>query len=429
MQEAYYCTVGELAQLGKDAIPPQLISNTHLIYSSPATLAFNSPGAEGFGVKRAGLAVPGSIMLIVAPGCCGRNTSMISSMREYHDRFFYLMMDETDIVTGRHLKKIPKAVKEICESVEKKPSVVMICITCVDALLGTDMERICRKATEEVGLPVRPCYMYALTLEGRKPPMVHVRQSLYSLLEPKKKKGNVVNLLGFFSPLVDDCELYDLLRQAGVKTIHEISRCQDYDEYLTMAEANFNVVLHPEARFAAEDFHDRLKIPFIELTRLYQIDKIASQYRAFGAAIGAEFDDEKPRAQAQVVVDQFRENYPDASFAIGECMNGDSFELSLALVRYGFAVKEIYGTLTAENFIYLKQLAKLSPDTKVFSNLEPTMLYYDAADCGVNFTIGKDAGYYHPECPNVVWNQDRQPYGYAGVRRLFEALLASGKED
>ncbi len=429
MQEAYYCTVGELAQLGKDAIPPQLISNTHLIYSSPATLAFNSPGAEGFGVKRAGLAVPGSIMLIVAPGCCGRNTSMISSMREYHDRFFYLMMDETDIVTGRHLKKIPKAVKEICESVEKKPSVVMICITCVDALLGTDMERICRKATEEVGLPVRPCYMYALTREGRKPPMVHVRQSLYSLLEPKKKKGNVVNLLGFFSPLVDDCELYDLLRQAGVKTIHEISRCQDYDEYLTMAEANFNVVLHPEARFAAEDFHDRLKIPFIELTRLYQIDKIASQYRAFGAAIGAEFDDEKPRAQAQVVVDQFRESHPDASFAIGECMNGDSFELSLALVRYGFAVKEIYGTLTAENFIYLKQLAKLSPDTKVFSNLEPTMLYYDAADCGVNLTIGKDAGYYHPECPNVVWNQDRQPYGYAGVRRLFEALLAAGKED
>ena len=109
-QEAYYCTAEELVKLGKDAIPPQLISNTHLIYSSPATLAFNSPGAEGFGVKRAGLAVPGSIMLIVAPGCCGRNTSMISSMREYHDRFFYLLMDETDIVTGRHLKKIPKAV-------------------------------------------------------------------------------------------------------------------------------------------------------------------------------------------------------------------------------------------------------------------------------------------------------------------------------
>lgn len=422
IQEAYYCTTKELAERGRDGIPPQLISNTHLIYSSPATLAFNSPGAEGFGVKRAGLAVPGSIMLIVAPGCCGRNTSLISSMREYDNRFFYLLMDETDIVTGRHLKKIPKAVQEICEGLDQKPSVVMICITCVDALLGTDMERICRRATEEAGLPVRPCYMYALTREGRKPPMVHVRQSLYSLLEPRKKKGNVVNLLGFFSPLVDDCELYDLLKQAGVKTIHEISRCKDYEEYLTMSEANFNLVLHPEARFAAEDFHDRLKIPFIELTRLYQIDKIASQYRAFGAALGVSLEDETPRAEAEKAVQRFQEVCPDAAFAVGECMNGDAFELSLALVRYGFEVKEIYGTITAENFIYLKQLAKISPQTKVYSNLEPTMLYYDSESSGVNLTIGKDAGYYHQTCPNVVWNQDRQPYGYAGVRRLFEAL-------
>ena len=49
--------------------------------------------------------------------------------------------------------------------------------------------------------------------------MVHVRQSLYSLLKPKKKKGNVVNLLGFFSPLMDDCELYGMLEKAGVKAI------------------------------------------------------------------------------------------------------------------------------------------------------------------------------------------------------------------
>lgn len=427
-QEAYFATAEELEQLGPDKIPPQMISGKHLIYSSPATLAFNSPGAEGFGVKRAGLAVPDSIMLIVAPGCCGRNTSLISSMPEYNDRFFYLMMDETDIVTGRHLKKIPKAVKEICDCCEKKPSVVMICITCVDALLGTDMERVCRKAEEKVDIPVRLCYMYALTREGRKPPMVHVRQSLYSLLEPRKKKGNVVNLLGFFSPLVDDCEIYDLLHQAGVKTIHEISRCKDYEKYQTMSEANFNLVLHPEARFAAEDFHNRLKIPFIELKRLYQLDKIGNQYQALGKVLGVSFDQENYRAAAEAAVERFREVCPDASFAVGECMNGDSFELALALVRYGFSVREIYGTITAENFVYIRKLSELSPKTKIFSNMEPTMLYYDPSGSGVNITIGKDALYYHPDQPGVVWNQDRQPYGYAGVRRLFKALTEAVKE-
>lgn len=422
MKKAYFCTAEELEQRGKDNLPKQFQSGEHLIYSSPATLAFNSPGAEGFGVKRAGLAVPGSIMLIVAPGCCGRNTSMISSMKEYNNRFFYLCMDETDIVTGRHLKKIPKAVASICESFEKKPSVVMICITCVDALLGTDMERVCRKAEEKAGLPVRPCYMYALTREGRKPPMVHVRQSLYSLLEPGHKKGNVVNLLGYFSPLVDDCELYTLLQKAGVKTIHEISRCEDFEEYKKMSEANFNLVLHPEARFAAEDFHDRLKIPFIELRRLYQIDKIGSQYQAFGAALGIEFHAEEQKKQAQEAIESFRKVCPDPVFAVGECANADPFELSLALVKYGFKVAEIYGTITGENFIYIRQLKKLSPQTKIFSNMEPTMLYYDPAESGVTLTIGKDACYYHPNTKGIHWNEERQPFGYAGVRRLFEAL-------
>ena len=422
MKKAYFCTAEELEQRGKDNLPKQFQSGEHLIYSSPATLAFNSPGAEGFGVKRAGLAVPGSIMLIVAPGCCGRNTSMISSMKEYNNRFFYLCMDETDIVTGRHLKKIPKAVASICESLEKKPSVVMICITCVDALLGTDMERVCRKAEEKAGLPVRPCYMYALTREGRKPPMVHVRQSLYSLLEPGHKKGNVVNLLGYFSPLVDDCELYTLLQEAGVKTIHEISRCEDFEEYKKMSEANFNLVLHPEARFAAEDFHDRLKIPFIELRRLYQIDKIGSQYQAFGAALGIEFHVEEQKKQAQEAIESFRKVCPDPVFAVGECANADPFELSLALVKYGFKVAEIYGTITGENFIYIRQLKKLSPQTKIFSNMEPTMLYYDPTESGVTLTIGKDACYYHPNTKGIHWNEERQPFGYAGVRRLFEAL-------
>lgn len=422
MKKAYFCTAEELEQRGKDNLPKQFQSGEHLIYSSPATLAFNSPGAEGFGVKRAGLAVPGSIMLIVAPGCCGRNTSMISSMKEYNNRFFYLCMDETDIVTGRHLKKIPKAVASICESLEKKPSVVMICITCVDALLGTDMERVCRKAEEKAGLPVRPCYMYALTREGRKPPMVHVRQSLYSLLEPGHKKGNVVNLLGYFSPLVDDCELYTLLQEAGVKTIHEISRCEDFEEYKKMSEANFNLVLHPEARFAAEDFHDRLKIPFIELRRLYQIDKIGSQYQAFGAALGIEFHAEEQKKQAQEAIESFRKVCPDPVFAVGECANADPFELALALVKYGFKVAEIYGTITGENFIYIRQLKKLSPQTKIFSNMEPTMLYYDSAESGVTLTIGKDACYYHPNTKGIHWNEERQPFGYAGVRRLFEAL-------
>ena len=423
MNQAVCFAAADLAQRGLENLPDEMISNRHLIYSSPATLAFNSPGAEGFGVKRAGLAIPGSVMLLVAPGCCGRNTSLVSALPAYRDRFFYLNMDETDVVTGRHLKKIPLAVEEVVGCLSKRPSVVMICITCVDALLGTDMERVCRKAEERVGLPVRPCYMYALTREGRKPPMVHVRQSLYSLLEPRAKKGNVVNLLGFFAPLIHDCELYDYLRAIGVRIIHEISREPDLQSFYAMSEANFNLVLHPEARMAAADLEQRLNIPSIELTRLYQIDKIRNQYRALGQVLGVTFEDNPDYQKAKAAVDAFRAAYPDAVFSIGECMNGDPFELAFSLTGYGFKVSEIFGTLQGENFGYLKRLADVSPDTRVYSNMEPTMLYYDPAECTATVSIGKDAGYYHPECPNLSWNSDVQPYGYAGLRRLMQALL------
>ena len=116
----------------------------------------------------------------------------------------------------------------------------------------------------------------------------------------------MVNLLGFFSPLVDDCELYDLLHSAGIKTIHEISRCRDFEEYKTMAEANFNLVLHQESRYAAEDFNDRLKIPFIELRRLYQTDKIQNQYQALASVLGISFELDEYREAADLGIEDFR---------------------------------------------------------------------------------------------------------------------------
>ena len=436
-QHAVYYTAEELVQRGKENIPTEFISNEHLIYSSPATLAFNSPGAEGFGVKRAGLAVPESVMLIVSPGCCGRNTSLISRMPEYNNRFFYLTMDEADIITGRHLKKIPQAVTEIVDFLDKKPSVAMICITCVDALLGTDMDRVCRKAQEAAGIPVRPCYMYALTREGRKPPMVHVRQSIYSLLTPAKRNPVAVDILGFFAPLADNCELYDILHALGVKKTMEISRMETYREYLHMSEANFALVLNPEARFAAKDFEERLSIPSIELTRFYDIKRIQKQYAALARTLGSTIDDADYYKSAERAIGRLKERFGQVTFSVGECLNADPFELSLALLQYGHAVSEIFGTITAENFVYLKHIAQISPDTKVYSNLHPSMIFYEEEQKGSPFaTIGKDAGYYHEGCANLAWNADMQPYGYQAVEGLFDALYelldkevaGSGKE-
>lgn len=430
MNKAYYITAAGLAERGFDDLPDELVSNRHMIYSSPATLDFNSPGAKGFGVKRAGLVIPGSVMLLVAPGCCGRNTALLNELG-YNEKFFYLLLDDTDIVTGRYLRKIPKACAEIVEELDYTPSAVMICVTCVDALLGTDMERVCRSSTEAAGVPCVPAYMYALTREKRLPPMGLARKTIYSLLEPQKRRSNECNILGFFSHLEDSCEIYELLRRAGIKAVREVGRCKTFDEYKELSRANFNIVLNPEARAAAQDMQTRLGIPFVELVRLYRLDKIRNQYRLFGQAIGAELDDGEFYDEAFDAVTAFRGKYGSISFAVGECLNADSFELALALVEYGFKVAEIYGTVGERNFVFIKKLAEISPDTRIYSNLSPTMLGYER-DCEINACIGSDAAYYHKDLPSVPWSEEEQPFGYRAVTLLFERLdkaMQSGKEE
>ena len=435
--EAVFFTAEEILKRGKTDIPDELLSGKNLVYSSPATLAYNSPGAEGFGVKRAGLSVPESVMLIVAPGCCGRNTSLISSMPEYKNRFFYLEMNEPDLVTGRHLNKIPDAIKEVLsflkDSGKKVPKAVMICITCVDALLGTDMDRVCRKAEDALtggefeGVKVRPCYMYALTREGRRPPMVHVRQTIYSLLEPMEKDPRSVNIIGGFAPL-EDTELITYLKSSGIRNIRQISTCRTYEEFLRMASANFNIVIDPEARAAAEDMNKNLNIPYIELTRVYSTDKISSQYKALSSVAGLDIIDSEEKAEADEAVARLKEAYPDLTFNIGECTNANAFELALSLVRMGFKVDEIYATLAPENFVYVKNLAMLSPDTKIYCNMEPTMLYYKISSSKAQVTVGKDARFYCPDIPNIAWNQDTRPFGYQGVRDLMNKVFEALKE-
>lgn len=423
MNNAYSVTAAELTARGFENLPPELNSAKHMIYSSPATLDYNSPGAKGFGVKRAGLAIPGSVMLLVAPGCCGRNTALLNELG-YSERFFYLMLDDTDIVTGRYLKKIPQACEELLGECQTQPSAIAICITCVDALLGTDMERVCRACTEKTGISAVPAYMYALTREKRLPPMALVRKSVYSLLEKQKRVSTACNLLGFFSALEDGCEIYPLLKSAGIKTIGELGRCQTFAEYQALSKANFNLVLNAESRFAAQDMQERLGIPFIELTRLYRLDKIRNQYRLLGQALGVQFDDTDCYQTALEAVERVQDRFGGLRIAVGECLNADSFELALALTEYGFSVPEIYGTVGERNFVFIKKLAEISPETRIYSNLSPTMLNYRRT-CELDAVIGNDAMYYHRDLPGIGFQEEAQPFGYRGVTLLFEQLEAA----
>lgn len=419
--EPFYLTAEEFARRGIEDFPREELPSSALIYSSPATLSYNSPGANGYGVKRAGLAIPESVMLLIAPGCCGRNSTILSRVSGYSERMFYLLMDETDLVTGRHLTKIPQAVREIVEVPEVRPKVVVLCITCVDALLGTDLVRVAKKAERETGVHVVPSYMYALMREGTKPPMTAIRQSVYSLLEKRRKKPHAVNLLGQFAPYDDDCELYALFRTVGLTKIREIGRMRTLDEYMEMGEANFNLVLNPEARYAAEDLMERLGMPYIEMGRFYDPDRIARQYSLLGGALGVRFPDAPYREKAMRALLGFADRHPGLTFAVGQSINANPFELSDMLLKYGFKVKRIFANAAESDLPFISKIAERSPETRLYTSISPTMLNY-RMEGGADVALGKDAAWYYPDACAVPFMSDVQPFGYSGLMRLLREI-------
>ena len=138
-------------------------------------------------------------------------------------------------------------------------------------------------------------------------------------------------------------------------------------------------------------------------------------------------DDSRWYEAAKETVAYIKTQYSGMTVAIGEMQNGNAFEMALALTRYGFCVREIYANVTEADFVYLRHLQELSPDTRVYSNLSPSMLYYDGSEHPVDVTIGKDAAYYHDDSAHVFWDEEIQPFGYAGVQALLQKLDAALK--
>ena len=422
--EAKYYTAEQLAGRIVDNssgwIPEDFRSGHSLVYSSPATLAFNSPGAEGFGVKRAALSVPESIELIVSPRCCGHMSTDLPGGRDVNERLFFMELSEIDLVTGRYLKKIPaeveKAILARIDAGFTKPKAVLLVFTCVDALLGTDMDVMASACEKKTGVRVVSAPMFALTREGMNPPMVQVRRSIFSLLEKRKRNPHAVNVLGSFGGFDSEsmAELHKILATAGITTIRTVADCSSYEEFQKMAEANFNIVIDQEARAAADDMEKRLGIGYIELQRFYGKDRITSQYKAFLKAIGVE---------DAGVFSNPSNDFSGKTFAIGECANAMPVELALALLEYGGKVSEVFCTLSQRDAWYILQISQRSPKTRFYFNQHPSMIGFKT-DSDVDICIGRDACWYYKDEPvrKITANRDRQPFGFAAVGELFKEI-------
>ena len=118
--------------------------------------------------------------------------------------------------------------------------------------------------------------------------------------------------------------------------------------------------------------------------------------------------------------DAFAKRFAGTSVAVGEMCNANPYELAAFLCRMGFEVPSVFSNLTSFDFPFLKQLAEVSPETKVYTGISPSMVHYKGE--AVDVTVGKDAAVYCPSAKHVLWNSEQQPFGYTAVNGLLDEL-------
>jgi nitrogenase molybdenum-cofactor synthesis protein NifE len=414
-QDIFQLSIGELGDTGTH-FQRRIMPSQHLHYC-PAS-------AGTWGIVRVGLLVPESVMLQAAPSACGRHGAIAAVQIGYKKRLFMLHVDEMDIVSGQHLDKVPDAVAEILSKTSPRPKAMMICATCIDDLLGSDYEGLAAQLEAQHGIPFRACHMVPTAQDGKAPPIFSVQQAVYDFLEKPVQKNRAVNIIGSVAPIESESEFYKVMADAGFDKVMHVAACNTFGEFRKMSESTHNIIIKPVGRLAAQQMERKLGIPYCFAPGAYGIDAIDRTYSALEKFLGASFRTREFREEAMDAVREYRKTLGPLTVAVGSTANGSPFELTRALIGYGFKVPYIFADVIldadVEHINWLKQHAG---DLKVFTNIHPTMAEFVRQKLAVDVALGFDAGYFCPGAKTAPLIMDNQPFGYSSAAFLFREIL------
>ncbi|MCR5288599.1 MAG: nitrogenase component 1 [Treponema sp.] len=398
------------------------------------TLFYESPAHGGWGVIRTAALVPELYMLFVAPFACGRHGALGALLNGIKNKVSYLYLEEKDIVSGDYEAKIPQALDELFEFLPKRPRVVMIFVSCLDDMLGTDHEALNEKLSKKYpDVIFRTGHMNPIQTDTTVPPLVGLMNTMYSLLaegiQSQKRISDLqqVSFIGNNCPIDKNSEVYRLFSENGIR-IRQIKECSDFDDFCNFRNSCLNVVVNPVAKYAATNMQKVLGIPFLLSYVTYNPDEIRTAYKQLQDTLctlgkTVTFDVEADYERAVALLRQTAELLDGKPVAIDFQASKKSITLTKTLLEYGFTVRLLaidgVPSFEKESFAWLQehypQLEVVSP----VHHDSPKFEYYSYSDC---LCIGFNSGYMTNSTHVVSIMDDEANYGFGGVIRLMDMV-------
>ncbi len=202
--------------------------------------------------------------------CCGNTwegRGTLSSKGTLHKMGFTTDMNELDIVYGSE-EKLYNSILKTCETV--RPKAVFVYATCVSGLIGENIESVCKRAENKLGIRIIPVnapgFVGPKNLGNRIAGEV-LLDSVIGTAEPPFATDYDINLIGEYNIAGDLWLVEPVLKAAGIRILSRMTGNAAFEEITYAHRAKLNVVVCSRALInVARAMEVKYGIPYVEVS-------------------------------------------------------------------------------------------------------------------------------------------------------------------
>lgn len=346
-------------------------------------------------------------------------------------------LTEQDVIMGRGEKRLFHSIKQAID--DHSPAAVFVYNTCVPALIGDDIEAVCKAAQERWNVPVVPVdaagfygtknlgnriageAMFKYVMGTRDPESVKN--------PPKNMKIHDVNLVGEYNIAGEFWHVLPLLDELGIRVLCTLSGDARYHEVQTMHKAEVTMMVCSKAMInVARKLEENYNIPWFEGS-FYGITDTSQALRDFARLI----DDPDLTERTEALIKREEAKIHKSLEPWAERLNGKrvllytggvkSWSVVSALQDLGMKVVAT-GTRksTEEDKARIREL--MGEDTKMLDEGNPKVLLQTYEDYKADILIAGGRNMYtalKARIPFLDINQERE-FGYEGYTGMLELV-------
>ena len=345
-------------------------------------------------------------------------------------------LNENDIIYGGE-KKLFRAIREVIEKYD--PPAVFVYQTCVTALIGDEIEAVCKAAQEKFGKPVVPVNVPGFVGSknlGNKLGGEALLDYVIGTEEPEFTTPYDINIIGEYNLAGEMWQIKPLLDHLGIRVIASISGDARYHEVASSHRARAAIMVCSRAMInVARKMEERYGIPFFEGS-FYGISDTSDSLRQIAKLLVQRGAPEellertekliaREEARAWARLDAYRERFAGKRVLL---FTGGvkSWSVVSALQEVGL---EIVGTSVKKSTAEDKQRVKelMGEDAHMFDDLPPREMHRMLKESEADIMLSGGRSQFVALKARMPWldiNQERHHAyaGYEGMVTLVEEI-------